>query len=686
MKKLIILLLGLMPIMAAYTQTPVVETQGISNCGTMGGGIITIITDPAYGPYSFILEQKNGPTETNYNQLVGPQDNNVFSGLNVGDYRITAIDGNGCEWGGQKFYYNSTSEEYRECLATITNRSGLYLADCPDDDGTMPSRDNCGGDIWDSPSIRNCFYNQAGNPTYQETIDWDCEFSWADGVNTDFDAEHYYRQSVFQLWEGEQGGETVIKQYPNRLTITIHNMDCADYIEEDSGLRLVPYWTFARTGEIVPGHWWKDYLVAETGEDTNKDIFMMGNCLDFHASHLPPEFTEDYMEDFTITNCLREVIPDIPAGESHEMSFDWHPPNPVVVADYPNGFFNNPDFEGHPQLCILVQIEEDSGEAIHEMIEYDNGPVSQFVKRFNDLSTKNLVYLTRNWDAIIEKYELEPATTPEPFGEHNLYLEEDAPEPVPATAITSHSYQEAADIKIVMVNNVLEHPAMVDINFIKETPNSAITEYGDLFIHLDAVLWTKAETAGFKGEGYEVHDAENNILILTEGNGFKIEDVAYEPTEKRFIGFEYREHPAKKPIDLEQPIVIDYLLSHTATYMREGMWETTKDGGSAVKFRSIINSEDISGRDFTAANRFELSPNPTDAISTLSFSIDENMATIYIHVLDNQGSLVKTLESNTEVNKGVQKRAIDMSGFTAGIYFVKLTVNEEVFTQKLIVY
>lgn len=78
MKKIFLLLLGLMPIMVVYSQTPVIETQGISNCGTMGGGIITIITTAEYGPYSFILEEKIGPLETDYIQIAGPQDSNVF--------------------------------------------------------------------------------------------------------------------------------------------------------------------------------------------------------------------------------------------------------------------------------------------------------------------------------------------------------------------------------------------------------------------------------------------------------------------------------------------------------------------------------------------------------------------------------------------------------------------------------
>lgn len=675
MRVLIVLSFLLLLPLASWAQPPFLRVVGVSSCEN---GSITVVANTEVD-YEFLLEKKleGGLTEEDYEEIAGPQSSNYFGDLEVGDYRVTAFDDRGCSWGGIQFYYNSPYEEYQECLAFIGNSTGLYVKDCDDDDGSSPSWNNCETNIWNSPSIRNCFLDpgidENGDPlspTETQEQDWDCDAS-----------PYSSRSATHQLWMGEDdNGQPSVEQYQNQLLVTIYNTTCEDYVaDEDDHIRMAPYWTFARTGEYVPEHWVKDYVENENG------FFLLGNCLQQHGSNLVPN-PVDWAAYIEGSNCIRNRIPSLLAGEDTVMKFPWHPPSPFEMLDVGIEFQTLPS--GDPQLCLLVQIEDEHGKRIKDMEVSEGGPVNEFVRQSNDLSTVNLVYMNKNWDGILEQYAKEPRTFPKPLNRINPYQEEEvsgigsAVTPVSQVA----SYQQPTGVKIVMVNNDLAHPAMLAIDFIKETNNNSITEFGDLFIYPDKTLWNKIEESGFKGAGYEVHDAENQILKLTEGNGFIIDEVDYEPSEKRYLGFKFEEHLGKKPTNLDQPFSIDYLLTHRATYMRRGVWETTKSGGSGVKFRAIIHGEDDENSMENQETFLSISPNPSDGNFELSFYIKDDQTTCTIEVLDSQGGLVHVLEKSQKLNKGKYQTPHDLGKLVAGVYLVKLTLGTETFTEKLVIY
>jgi len=658
--------------LASWAQPPFLRVVGVSSCEN---GSITVVANTEVD-YEFLLEKKleGGLTEEDYEEIAGPQSSNYFGDLEVGDYRVTAFDDRGCSWGGIQFYYNSPYEEYQECLAFIGNSIGLYVKDCPDDDGSSPSWNNCETNIWNSPSIRNCYMDpgihpQTGyplSPTETNEKDWPCESS-----------PYSSSSATHQVWISEDG--TWLEQYQNQLTVTIYNTSCEDYVaDEDDYIRMAPYWTFARTGEYVPEHWVKDYVVNENG------FFLLGNCLQQHGGNFVPD-PVDWPAYIEGSNCIRNYIPTIFAGDSKEIDFPWHPPSPLSLINIDLEFMTLQN--GDPQLCLLVQIEDEHGTRIKDMDAGEGGPVNEFVRQSNDLSTKNLVYMTKNWEGVVEQYSKEPRTFPRPLNRINPYQEEAAGPSIPTTpAMQVTSYQQPSGVKIVMVNNVLQHPAMLAIDFIKETDNNSITEFGDLFIYPDATLWGKIEESGFKGSGYEVYDAENQILKLTEGNGFIIDEVDYEPSEKRYLGFKYEEHLGKKPNNLDQPFAIDYLLTHRATYMRRGAWETTIPGGSGIKFRAIIHGDEDETLTEDEESSLFITPNPSDGNFELSFYVEDNQTTCSIEILDSQGGLVQILAKDVKLNKGKHNSSYNLGKLTAGIYLVKLTLGTETFNEKLVIY
>ena len=74
-------------------------------------------------------------------------------------------------------------------------------------------------------------------------------------------------------------------------------------------------------------------------------------------------------------------------------------------------------------------------------------------------------------------------------------------------------------------------------------------------------------------------------------------------------------------------------------------------------------------------------PNPTNEVSTISFSLAE-FATVSMEVYNNIGSLVYAENAKT-MNAGTQKITFDGTNLSGGIYFVNLKVGEQIITKKI---
>ena len=80
---------------------------------------------------------------------------------------------------------------------------------------------------------------------------------------------------------------------------------------------------------------------------------------------------------------------------------------------------------------------------------------------------------------------------------------------------------------------------------------------------------------------------------------------------------------------------------------------------------------------------FNLYPNPTNGIVIIQFT-HHNSPITHIHVFDAYGKLVGVVETNAH-DSSVQTAQIDLSGFAAGVYFVKAVAEGNVVAVRKVV-
>jgi len=123
----IILLVGI----AVLAQGP--NLNAIHACGENQslGSIEVDLEQMDNYPYTFSIEEKiNGKfeemTDLELEILTGTQQFS-FNNLEAGEYRISAIDGCGCQWGGSKMLHAGL--DYSECLATVEENCCTWTVD-----------------------------------------------------------------------------------------------------------------------------------------------------------------------------------------------------------------------------------------------------------------------------------------------------------------------------------------------------------------------------------------------------------------------------------------------------------------------------------------------------------------------------------------------------------------------------
>ena len=84
----------------------------------------------------------------------------------------------------------------------------------------------------------------------------------------------------------------------------------------------------------------------------------------------------------------------------------------------------------------------------------------------------------------------------------------------------------------------------------------------------------------------------------------------------------------------------------------------------------------------TDATAFEVYPNPSNGISTLTFE-NENRGELNIKVYDLQGRLI--LDQDKLDFDGYYEEQINISNQPAGIYLVELSLNGEKYTKELVI-
>ena len=77
------------------------------------------------------------------------------------------------------------------------------------------------------------------------------------------------------------------------------------------------------------------------------------------------------------------------------------------------------------------------------------------------------------------------------------------------------------------------------------------------------------------------------------------------------------------------------------------------------------------------SSNFSITPNPTNDVFTLNTSIEGEAM---VQIINSLGQVVATYNNNLEANA-----TYDVSAYEAGVYFVNVTVGNQVATQRLVI-
>lgn len=424
--------------------------------------------------------------------------------------------------------------------------------------------------------------------------------------------------------------------FSNTLNVRVHNRG-ADFDPSIHDMTLHAYWTMARTGELWPIHW------NENQDDATGEIYA-GFDPNFEGVSVPSDaiLGGEMGTGQDLDNILAQ-------GESQVFEFPWNPPSPDQnVGDYAIQTIQDGGYTGEPQMCLLARIESSNDPMADESINTDanGGRTSHNVYQNNNIATKNVAHL-----AIEGKPE------------------------------------KPNDIQVIIVNNDALTNGNLAIRFIEnfKDQEGSLSDFGDLYIYPDHILWEKIVAGGFEGTGYTIHNADEKILRMTEGSsGFVIEDLDYEPTESRFVGFRFEENGSGKA-GIDKTANFNHFLYHTVEYKDEETNETVeRAGASGINFRSSFAPTTPQSNDFVTDDFIQMTPNPTTGLTRISFNLDKK-SKVRLVVFDATGKEVALLSENKELAVGTHDFILDASKFTNGLYFVSLVLEDEIHSQKLVV-
>jgi len=108
---------------------------------------------------------------------------------------------------------------------------------------------------------------------------------------------------------------------------------------------------------------------------------------------------------------------------------------------------------------------------------------------------------------------------------------------------------------------------------------------------------------------------------------------------------------------------------------------------SATNFRAADGSEENSGdvvsaEKVTGLEGLNLFPNPANNTLTINY-FTPSMETTSIEIYDMMGQLVNTISANA--NQGFNSRELDLTSMSNGVYFLKVTQNNNTLTKKFVV-
>ncbi|MGB1000410.1 MAG: T9SS type A sorting domain-containing protein, partial [Flavobacteriales bacterium] len=160
-------------------------------------------------------------------------------------------------------------------------------------------------------------------------------------------------------------------------------------------------------------------------------------------------------------------------------------------------------------------------------------------------------------------------------------------------------------------------------------------------------------------------------------------DMVYRHVSRGFInpgGFAGDQTVIPNTITADQEYSVTYNYTIPST-IREGLLGfaaivTDKETGVILNAAQVHGIENVVGVEEFSSN-FSITPNPTNDVFTLNTSV-EGEATVQI--INSLGQVVATYNNNLEANA-----TYDVSAYEAGVYFVNVTVGNQVATQRLVI-
>jgi hypothetical protein len=112
------------------------------------------------------------------------------------------------------------------------------------------------------------------------------------------------------------------------------------------------------------------------------------------------------------------------------------------------------------------------------------------------------------------------------------------------------------------------------------------------------------------------------------------------------------------------------------------------DGNLDIFFAKIPFDESIPTSIQTlqpAHLKLDISPNPASEVINLSISTQKNLSNVQMTLLNAQGSIIKTIDTETYINIGKTQLAIDVSELSSGSYFLLFSSSQGRIGKKILV-
>jgi len=463
------------------------------------------------------------------------------------------------------------------------------------------------------------------------------------GNNTDIGAEPYEPGANWQVWQSNDlwnratnGGSVssnLIAEnvdptpgHNNLLRFRVRNRGVST--SNPSHARL--YWTMGTTGgEPWPKAWDGSIAINPNGQTTPGGTPIGGEITTAYPTSNTPSAQIPMIGNgvnITIHSTYSASgfdIPPLKPGEEYIINALWDPKTPQEFGLDP---------AANPQICFLARIVDPNDPMYNERVTSPSYGFSDNVRSNNNIVTRNSTFVNLPGGNIFYK------------GTGSIFFSNYA------------DFERNFDFRIREISGT-------DIPF---------SQYGNLIITLDDILFQKWIQSGSNAEGIEIQDWEKHELRVMDMANAKLKNISLEPGEYRSVSLSFA---------LTQPTGIIESFHFTVT--QNPTENPEEEYGTACNFivavnadmpdtgESFYNSDEGSSKSPASASVFGgeiiLSPNPSSGTSVLEFTLNDE-AILNIDLLDSFGNTVKIFSRREKFRAGRQSVMLDFPDTNPGIY------------------